>query len=93
MLFNLKTLMPLEVVFFRGLEVGEVSNLRIDDYVLLTDDSDENLTCREAMKSSLRSEWIEATRKEYNALIENKTGCFLRFPRAEKQLETGGFSK
>ena len=25
------------------------------------------------MKSSLKSEWIETTRKEYNALIENKT--------------------
>ena len=27
MLFHLKTLMPLKVVFFRGLEVGELSNL------------------------------------------------------------------
>ena len=45
----------------------------LDDYVLLTDDSDENLTYREVMKSSLEREWIKATQKEYNALIENKT--------------------
>ena len=45
------------------------------------------------MKSLLKNEWMEATRKEYNALVEKKPGCFLRSLRAEKQLEAGGFSK
>ena len=65
----------------------------LDDYVLLTDDGDENLTYREAMKSSLKSKWIEATQKEYDAFIENKTWVLFLLPRAEKQLEAGGFSK
>ena len=65
----------------------------LDDYVFLTDDGDENLTYREVMKSSLKSEWIEATQKEYDSLIENKTWVLSPLPRAEKQLEVGGFSK
>ena len=36
----------------------------LDDFVLLTDDSDANLIYREAMESSLKRQWIEATRKE-----------------------------
>ena len=58
MLFHLRTLMPLKLVFCRGLEVGELyeSLVYLDDYLLLTDDSDENLTYREAMKSSHKSE-------------------------------------
>ena len=45
----------------------------LNDYVLSTDDSDENLTYREALMSSHKSDWNEATRKSYNALIENNT--------------------
>ena len=56
----------------------------LDDYVRLTDDSDKNPTYREAMKSSLESEWIEATRKEYNALIHNKTWVFFPISPAPK---------
>ena len=33
----------------------------LDGYVFLTNDSGENLTYREAMKLSPKSEWIEAT--------------------------------
>ena len=74
MLFHLKTLMPLKVVFFRDLDVGGLSILlRISTTTFFTDDSDENLTYREAMKSSPKSDWVEATRKEYNALTGNKT--------------------
>ena len=58
----------------------------LDDYVLLTDDGDENLTYREAMKSSLRSEWIEATQKEYDALIENKTWVLSPLPPGRKAI-------
>ena len=45
----------------------------LDEYVPFADDSVENPSYREAMKSSLKCELIEPTRKEYNALIENKT--------------------
>ena len=58
----------------------------LDDYVLLTDDGDENLTYREAMKSSLKSEWIEATQKEYDALIENKTWVLSLLPPGRKAI-------
>ena len=58
----------------------------LDDYVLLTDDGDENLTYREAMKSSLKSEWIEATQKEYDALIENKTWVLSPLPPGRKAI-------
>ena len=75
--------MPLKVVFFQGLEVEKLSAY-LDDYVLLTDDRNEHLTYREAMGSSLKSEWIEATRKEYNALIENKTLVLSPLPPVRK---------
>ena len=65
----------------------------LDDYVLLTDDGDENPTYREAMKSSLKSKWIEALKRSTMRSLRTKPGCFLRFPRAEKQLEAGGFLK
>ena len=58
----------------------------LDEYVLLTDDSDDNLTYREAMKSSLKSEWIEATREEYNALIENKPTVLSPLPPGRKAI-------
>ena len=58
----------------------------LDDYVLLTDDGDENLTYREAMKSSLKSEWIEATRKKYDALIENETWVLSPLPPGRKAI-------
>ena len=58
----------------------------LDDYVLLTDDGDENLFYREAMKSSLKSEWIEATQKEYDALIENKTWVLSPLPLGRKAI-------
>ena len=56
----------------------------LDDYVLLKGDSDEKLTYREAIKSSLKSGWIEATQKEYNALIENKTWVHSLLPPGRK---------
>ena len=52
----------------------------LDDYVLSTVDSDESLTYREAMKTPLKSEWIKATPKEYNALFENKTWVLSPLP-------------
>ena len=58
----------------------------LDDYVLSTDDGDEDLTYREAMKSSLKSEWIEATQKEYDALIENKTWVLSPLPPGRKAI-------
>ena len=58
----------------------------LDDYVLLTDDGDENLTYREAMKSSLKSEWIEGTQKEYDALSENKTWVLSPLPPGRKAI-------
>ena len=58
----------------------------LDDYVLLTDDMDENLTYREAMMSSLKREWIETTQKEYNALIENKTWVLSPLPPGRKAI-------
>ena len=63
MLFHLKTLKLLKVVFFRLSRKGKVIKppACLDDYVLLTDDSVQNLTYREAMESSLKSERIEAT--------------------------------
>ena len=94
MLFHLKTLKPLKVVFFRGLEVWVLKfSAYLDDYVLSTDDSDENLTYREAIKSSLKSKWIEATRKEYNALIEIKTWVLSPLPPGRKALEADKFAK
>ena len=47
---------------------------------------DENLTYREAMMSSLKSEWIEATQNEYNALIENKTWVLSPLPPGRKAI-------
>ena len=47
---------------------------------------DENLTYREGMMSSLKNEWIEATQKEYNALIENKTWVLSPLPPARKAI-------
>ena len=97
MLFHLKTLMPQKVVFFFFLRSRRGKFIKppgyLDDYVLSTNDSDENLTYREAMESSLESECIESTREMYNALIENKTWMLSPLPRVEKQLEAGGFSK
>ena len=58
----------------------------LDNYVLLTDDSDEIPTYREAMKSSLENEWIEVTRKAYNALIENKTWVLSQLPPVQKAI-------
>ena len=65
----------------------------LDDYVLLTDDGDENLTYREAMKSSLKNEWIEATQKEYDALIENKTWVLSPLPPGRKAIGSRWVSK
>ena len=58
----------------------------LDDYVLSTDDSDENLTYCEAMKSSLESEWIEANRKVYKALIANNTWVLSPLPPGRKAI-------
>ena len=60
----------------------------LDDYVLLTDDSDENLTYRETMESSLESEWIETTQKEYNELNENKTWVLFLLHPGPKAIES-----
>ena len=60
-------------IFPRSRSGRVVKPAYLDDYVLFTDGSDENRTYRAAMKLSLKSEWIEAPRKEYNALIKNKT--------------------
>ena len=78
MFFHLKTLMPLKIVPVLK-EGKELSNLlRIS---AIMDVSDRNLTYREAMKSSLKSEWIEDTQKEYNALIEIKNWVLSPLPR------------
>ena len=94
MLFHLKTLIPLKVFFFQSRK-GRVIKLPAyrDNYVLLTDDNEENPSYCEAMKSSLKNAWFEAIRKQYNALIENKTWMLPRFPRAEKQVDSGWLSK
>ena len=80
--------MPMKVVLILRSRSGRVMKppVYLDDYVLLTDDGDENLTYREAMKSSLKSEWIEATQNEYDALIENKTWVLSPLPPGRKAL-------
>ena len=57
----------------------------LDDYVLLMVDSDEYLTNRDAMKSSLKSEWIEDTQEDYNALVENKIWVLSPLPPGQKE--------
>ena len=61
----------------------------LDDYALFADDSDENLSYREAMKSSLKCEWIEPTREEYKALIENKTWVLSPLHTSRKTIAIG----
>ena len=84
MLFHLKTLMLLKVVFFLRSRSGSVIKpaAYLDDYVLLTDDSDENLTLDRSYSKGVQCahgecRWVFKIRRHDDKTIEKIKARFV----------------